>query len=60
MQDFKAKIEELNAQADDCESIAKLAIDERKRGLFNRLAISLRSMAEDLNKHLRASGQDRQ
>ena len=48
MEDLSAKLEKLLAEAEDCELIAKLATDLKKRELFTRLAIDLRGMARDI------------
>ena len=48
MEDLQARLERLLIDAEDCALIAKLATDERKRDLFNRLATDLRSMASDI------------
>ncbi|MGB6396529.1 MAG: hypothetical protein WBF73_12690 [Bradyrhizobium sp.] len=48
MQDLSAKLEKLRGEAEDCEFIAGLATDLRKRTLFARLALDLRSMARDV------------
>ena len=48
MQDLSAKLEKLRSEAEDCELIASMAIDIRKRTLFARLALDLRSMARDV------------
>jgi hypothetical protein len=48
MQDLSAKLEKLRSEAEDCEFIAGLATDIRKRTLFARLALDLRSMARDV------------
>jgi hypothetical protein len=48
MIDLRAKLEKLIAEAEDCEFIAGLATDFKKRELFARLAIDLRTMARDI------------
>ena len=48
MEDLQARLERLLIDAEDCALIAKLATDERKRDLFNRLATDLRGMAFDV------------
>ena len=48
MEDLQARLERLLIDAEDCALIAKLATDERKRDLFNRLATDLRGMAVDI------------
>ena len=48
MEDLQARLERLLIDAEDCALIAKLATDERKRDLFNRLATDLRGMALDV------------
>jgi phage shock protein A len=46
--DLGAKLEKLREDATDCELIGRLAIDKNKRDLFRKLAIDLRSLAEDI------------
>jgi hypothetical protein len=48
MQDLREKREKLLTEAEDCELIARLATDNKKRELFAQLAIDLRSMARDI------------
>ena len=48
MGDLRAKLEKLLVEAEDCELIGKLATDLKKRELFRKLAIDLRSMAHDI------------
>jgi hypothetical protein len=48
VEDLQARLERLLIDAEDCALIAKLATDERKRDLFNRLATDLRGMALDV------------
>lgn len=48
MEDLKAKLEKLRTEAEDCELIAKLATNLKKRALFARVALQLRSLARDV------------
>jgi hypothetical protein len=48
MQDFQTQRENLLAVADDCDRIADLAADQKKRDTFRKLAADLRMMAADL------------
>ncbi len=48
MQDHQAKLEKLLLEAEDCELIAKLATDVKKRAYFARLAVQLKALARDL------------
>jgi hypothetical protein len=48
MEDMTAKLEKLLNEAEDCELIGRLATDLKKRELFKRLAVDLRSMARDI------------
>jgi cell fate (sporulation/competence/biofilm development) regulator YlbF (YheA/YmcA/DUF963 family) len=48
MQDMKAKLDKLLADAEDCELISNLADDLTKRATFRRLAEQFRAMAEEL------------
>ncbi len=48
MQDLHAKVQQLLLEAEDCNAIAKLAIDHRKRAFFANLAVQLRALAHDI------------
>lgn len=46
--DLGAKLEKLREDATDCELIGRLATDKNKRDLFRKLAVDLRSLAQDI------------
>src|SRR5215471_17209272 len=48
MEDLHAKLERLSLEAEDCELIAKLATDLKKRAMFAKLAFQFRAMARDI------------
>jgi len=48
MQDLQAKLEKLLLEAEDCELIAKLAADMKKRVFFANMAVQLRALAHDV------------
>jgi hypothetical protein len=48
MKDLNPRFEKLLIQADDCDLIAKLASNTKKRELFAKLATDLRAMAHDV------------
>jgi len=48
MDDLYAKFERLSLEAEDCELIAKLATDLKKRAIFSKLAFQHRAMARDI------------
>ena len=48
MQDLKARLEKLMADAAECELICNLATDTAKRATFRRLAEQFRSMADEI------------
>ena len=48
MDDLHAKLEKLSLEAEDCELIAKLATDLKKRAMFAKLAVQLRTMAREV------------
>jgi SepF-like predicted cell division protein (DUF552 family) len=54
MKDLKAELEKLLTNAEDCELIARLATDKRKRETFGRIAGQLREMASDLKADIAA------
>lgn len=58
--DIRARIEKLLADAADCDLIANLATDERKRINFQRLASQYRALAETLGQddlpHIQRAG----
>jgi hypothetical protein len=45
MQRLRAKLEKLTVDAEDCELIAKLAIDVKSRVFFTKMAVEFRSLA---------------
>ena len=48
MEDLTARLEKLRIEAEDCDLIGKLATDLKKRALFEKLAVDLRSLARDV------------
>jgi hypothetical protein len=48
MQDYKFHIEKLVAEAVECELIGNLAVEEKKRATFRRLAQQFRTIGEKL------------
>jgi hypothetical protein len=58
MQDLSAKLEKLHGEAEDCELIASMATDIKKRTLFARLALDLRRMARDIQAMIAARATD--
>ena len=53
MQDLHAKLEKLLLEAEDCELIAGLATDIKKRVFFANLAVQLRTLAHDVDEAIR-------
>ena len=53
MQDLHAKLERLLLEAEDCELIARLATDAKKRDFFANLAVQLRALAHDVDEVLK-------
>ena len=53
MQDLHAKLEKLLLEAEDCELIAGLATDIKKRVFFAKLAVQLRALAHDVDEAIR-------
>lgn len=49
MEDIQARLIKLQADADDCDLIANLAMDPLKQAYFRRLAQQLRQMADDIH-----------
>lgn len=49
MQDLEARVERLKMEAAECELIANLAIDPRKRSAFENLARALRREAKSMD-----------
>ena len=56
MKDLQARIEKLLTEAAECDLIAGLATDVKKRELFERLARDYREMAKDVKKILDIRG----
>lgn len=54
MQDLKARLEKLLADADDCELISNLSTDLKKRAAFARLASQYKEMAESVRREIEA------
>ena len=54
MDEMKAKLDRLLAEAEDCDLIGKLATDPEKRAYFAKLAGQLRAMADDIKAVLAA------
>ncbi len=48
MEDLHAELERFSLDAEDCELIANLATDLKKRAMFAKLAVQLRTMARDV------------
>jgi len=48
MKDINARIEKLQADAEDCNLISKLATVPEKRNVFQKLAYDYRKMAREL------------
>jgi hypothetical protein len=51
-QDLKARLEKLMADAADCDLIASLAADLKKRATFRRIAEQFRTMAAELRREI--------
>lgn len=54
MQDHLEKLEKLLLEAEDCELIARLAGDIKKRAFFAKLSVQLRSIARDIEQTIAA------
>ena len=54
MEDLEAKLEKLRLEAEDCELIAKLAPDLKKRTFFANLSVQLKAMARDVEETMAA------
>jgi hypothetical protein len=50
MEDMKASVVKLRAEADYADQIARSATDEQKRELYERLAVHFRRLARDIEK----------
>ena len=48
MKDYQAHLEKLRRDAAECARIRDLATDKAKRGLFDRLAVHLSSLADQV------------
>lgn len=48
MQDYQAQLEKLHRDAAECKLISELAADKSKRDLFDRLAVHLGSLADQV------------
>ena len=54
MKDLEAKLDQLLAEAHDCDLIGNLATDTAKRATFRRMAAQFREMAEELKADIAA------
>ena len=54
MEDLKAQRDKLLTNAEDCELIATLATDRKKREMFRTLAADLRRMVADMEEAMAA------
>lgn len=54
MQDLRAQREKLLVNATDCELIANLATDPRKREMFEHLAKQMRKLADEVGEEIAA------
>jgi len=50
MEDMKASVVKLRAEADYADHIARSATDEQRRELYERLAVHFRRLARDIEK----------
>jgi hypothetical protein len=50
MQDMKASVEKLRAEAENADQIAKSATAVQKRQLYERLAVHFRQLADEIEK----------
>jgi hypothetical protein len=56
MKDYQAQIEKLRKEAAECALIRDLATDSAKREMFDRLAIHLNVLADQVEKAMIESG----
>jgi hypothetical protein len=54
MKDLHAKLEQLVAEAQDCDLISNLATDQARQATFRRMAEQFRKMAEELRADIAA------
>lgn len=54
MKDLQAKLEQILAEAHDCDLIGNLATDQAKRATFRRMAAQFREMAKELKADIAA------
>ena len=57
MEEMKARLEKLLADAEDCELISRLAEDVGKRAMFRRLPEQFRAMAEEVRSSIAQKGE---
>ena len=58
MQDMKAHLEKLRAEAEECELISKLATSPTKKELFAKLAAHHRALADEIERAMKAAQTD--
>ena len=54
MKDLQAKLEQILAEAHDCDLIGNLATDQAKRATFRRMAAQFHEMAKELKADIAA------
>jgi hypothetical protein len=52
MKDYQAQLEKLRRDAAECKLISELATDKRKQALFDRLAVHLSSLADQVEREM--------
>ena len=55
MQDMRTYLEKLRTEAEECELISKLATNSIKKELFAELAAHYRTLADEVDRDMRAS-----
>ena len=54
MEDLQTRLENLRLEADDCELIARLSADLKRRAFFAKLSVQLRASARDVEQTIRS------
>ena len=54
MEDLQTRLENLRLEADDCELIARLSADLKRRAFFAKLSVQFRASARDVEQAIKS------
>ncbi len=56
MEDLQTRLENLRLEADDCELMARLSADLKRRAFFAKMSVQLRASARDVEQAIKSRG----